>query len=214
MKYKALFIDLDGTILDTLKDISCAVNYSLTKHNLNNKTDEQIRTYLGKGSDYLIRCAIDNVGDDRLFKSVYDVYKNYYLNNFATYTKPYDGALNTLLDFKMQGGKIALISNKPQDIAIKLLDNFFPNVFDVIYGQMPHIKTKPDIESLLLAMKDLNINNKEEILYVGDSLVDFQTAKNMGLDVVLCLYGFEDKEKLLNTKANCIASINELRRFY
>lgn len=214
MKYKALFIDLDGTILDTLKDISCAVNYSLTKHNLNNKTDEQIRTYLGKGSDYLIRCAIDNVGDDRLFKSVYDVYKNYYLNNFATYTKPYDGALNTLLDFKMQGGKIALISNKPQDIAIKLLDNFFPNVFDVIYGQMPHIKTKPDSESLLLAMKDLNINNKEEILYVGDSLVDFQTAKNMGLDVVLCLYGFEDKEKLLNTKANCIASINELRRFY
>lgn len=214
MKYKALFIDLDGTILDTLKDISCAVNYSLTKHNLNNKTDEQIRTYLGKGSDYLIRCAIDNVGDDKLFRSVYDVYKNYYLNNFATYTKPYDGALNTLLDFKMQGGKIALISNKPQDIAIKLLDNFFPNVFDVIYGQMPHIKTKPDSESLLLAMKDLNINNKEEILYVGDSLVDFQTAKNMGLDVVLCLYGFEDKEKLLNTKANCIASINELRRFY
>ncbi len=214
MKYKALFIDLDGTILNTLQDISYAVNYSLTRHNLANKTDEQIRSYLGKGSDYLIKRAIDDVDDVILFKSVYDVYKHYYLNNFATYTKPYDKALDVLLDFKKQGGKIALISNKPQDIAIKLLDKFFPGVFDVIYGQMPHIKTKPDSESLLLAMKDLNLHDKKDILYVGDSLVDYQTATNMDLDVVLCLYGFEDKEKLIATKANCIASIDELRRFY
>lgn len=214
MKYKALFIDLDGTILDTLKDISFAVNYSLSRHGLPNKTDEQIRSYLGKGSNYLIKCAIDNVDDEVLFRSVYDVYKNYYLDNFATYTKPYDNALKVLLDFKNQGGKIALISNKPQDIAIKLLDKFFPAVFDVIYGQMTHIKTKPDSESLILAMKDLNLCDKKDILYVGDSLVDYQTAKNMGLDLVLCLYGFEDKEKLISTKANCIVSIDELRRFY
>lgn len=213
MKYKALFLDLDGTILDTLKDISEAVNYSLKVHNLCLKSDDEIVSFLGKGSSYLISNAIGkNANNKVLFDDVFKVYKQYYLSHPSVYTKPYDGVCEVLLKFKQKGGKIALISNKPQDIAIKLLNQFFPNTFDAIYGQMDQIKSKPDPESINLALKDLNVS-KKDVLYIGDSLVDYQTALNSQLDVLLCLYGFEEKSKLLKTNANCINTFKEVEEY-
>ena len=104
MKYKALFLDLDGTILDTLKDISEAVNYSLKVHNLCLKSDDEIVSFLGKGSSYLISNSIGkNANDKVLFDDVFKVYKQYYLSHPSVYTKPYDGVCEVLLKFKQKG---------------------------------------------------------------------------------------------------------------
>lgn len=214
MKYKALFLDLDGTILDTIEDIRVSVNYSLVKHGFTPRTIEQIRLSLGYGSPHLIKTSIEKEVDEKTFKAVFDDYKEHYKNHVDIFTKPYDGCLEILTKLKQKGIKLALITNKPHDIALQLTDIYFPNLFSVIYGQQTAIKSKPDPESVYLALDDLSLR-KEEILYIGDSLADYKTATNAGVDYLICSYGFETKENLLkNGVERIIDNFNEVEAYF
>ena len=147
MKYKAVFFDLDGTVLNTLKDITEAVNFSLKKHGFLQKDEKTIQTYLGLGSNHLIKNALD---DKRLelFDIVYNDYKNYYLSHFDVYTKPYPGVFDFLAKIKQKGAKLALISNKPNDICTLLINKFYPNLFDVVLGMVIDTGSKRSMEYL------------------------------------------------------------------
>ena len=213
MKYKAIFIDLDGTILVTLKDIAYSVNYSLKEHNLPCKTEAQILTYIGNGSKYLIQKAMDYNGDDELFTSVFNVYKDYYIAHPADFTTPYEGIYDVLKEFKDKGGKIALVSNKPQEIAIRLINKFFDNIFDVVYGQQDSIPRKPNPDAIYLAMKDLNITDKNDILYIGDSLVDLSTSRNAGVKCLLCNYGYGLENQIQECGNDYINHANEIKGY-
>lgn len=213
MRYKALFLDLDGTILDTIDDIKEAVNYSLDKHGFKVRTKEEIRKSLGYGSPHLIKTSLVKEVDENTFKKVFDDYKTYYENHVDILTKPYPGCVEILTKLKQKGMKLALITNKPHDIALQLVDIYFKGLFDVIYGQMSKIKSKPDPESVYLALDDLGLK-KEEILFIGDSLADHKTAVNANVDYLICSYGFETKIVLKeNGIKNIIDSFYEMEEY-
>lgn len=208
MIYKAVFFDLDGTILNTLKDITEAVNFSLKKHGFFQKDEKTIQTYLGLGSNHLIKNAMDGKHLE-LFDVVYNDYKNYYLSHFDVYTKPYPNVFNFLAKIKQKGAKLALISNKPNDICTLLINKFYPDLFDVILGQTNKLKAKPNKEMMLSVIQKLNLNNSD-VLYVGDSVIDLEFAKNSDVDCILVNYGFGYLENRKDINCKTINNINEL----
>lgn len=203
MKYKALFLDLDGTILDTLDDLTDSVNFALENNGFAPRTKKEIRSFLGNGSTYLIKKAIPHEVEESVFEKVFKEYKTCYQNNCSIKTKPYDGVLKFLKNAKENGLKLVMITNKPQEIAEILVDKYFENMFELVYGQSSKIKTKPDPESIDLAKKQLNLKNSE-IFYIGDSLVDLKTAEVSELDYAIVAYGFADKKDIIAAGANNI----------
>ncbi|MDY0178107.1 MAG: HAD-IA family hydrolase [Bacilli bacterium] len=210
MKYKGFFCDLDGTILDTLTDLVDAVNYALGVYNFPLRTVEEIRSFLGHGSVYLIKNALPPRVDEKVFLEVLEQYKSYYLSHAAQKTAPYPGIKELLNTLKEKGLKLAIITNKPHEIALLLSEIYFPGVFDLVYGQSEVMKRKPDKESLVLAMRKLNLK-PEEVFYLGDSLVDKMTAENAKLEYALVSYGFSDKKVLEAANAkNIIDEVDKL----
>lgn len=203
MKYKALFLDLDGTILDTLDDLTDSVNYSLKRNNFKERSRKEIRSFLGSGSIYLIKKAIGQEVNDEIFQKVFTEYKDYYQHHCSVKTKPYPGVLKFLKMAKQNEMKIVMITNKPQEIAEILVEKYFPKTFDLLYGQSSKIKTKPDPESINIARKTLNLKNTE-IFYIGDSLIDLKTAEVSNLDYAIVTYGFADRADIINAGAKQI----------
>lgn len=213
MKYKGIFLDLDGTILNTIEDIRAAVNFALKQYGYKERTLEQIRQSIGRGSIHLIKTSLPSNIDENTFQSIFDTYKNYYINNVNVFTKPYNNVKETLKYFKDNGIKIAIITNKPHDLASELIDIHFKNLVDLVVGIKEGVTPKPDPSSLNQALRQLRLTNKE-VLFIGDSLVDYKTAKNGSLDVIICLYGFEI-ENILKENCSCplIKSFEEIRRY-
>jgi phosphoglycolate phosphatase len=211
MRYKAIFCDLDGTILDTLDDLTNAVNHALHGNNFPTRTKDEIRSFLGNGSSYLIKKALPENTNESTFDKVYKGYKEYYKNHASELTKPYPGIIDFLTHFKKIGLKLVIITNKPLEIAKLLVDNYFPNTFDLIYGQSNDYKVKPDPQMVQSALKKLNLNN-EDVFYFGDSLVDMKTAKNSNLDYALVSYGFSDKKNLIKEDKNHV--VNEVKELW
>lgn len=192
MKYKALFCDLDGTILDTLDDLVTAVNTALKDNGFPTRSKKEVRSYLGYGSDYLIKEALPSGVSDEQFQKVYKDYKAYYKVNNAVETIPYPGMEELLTRVKASGMKLAIITNKPQVIANILANHYFPGIFDLVLGQSDKYKIKPDPEMMTLALKELDLK-VEDVFFIGDSLVDMQSAINMKMHYALVSYGFVDK---------------------
>lgn len=192
MKYKALFCDLDGTILDTLDDLVTAVNTALKDNGFPTRSKKEVRSYLGYGSDYLIKEALPSGVSNEQFQKVYKDYKAYYKVNNAVETIPYPGMEELLTRVKASGMKLAIITNKPQVIANILANHYFPGIFDLVLGQSDKYKIKPDPEMMTLALKQLDLK-VEDVFFIGDSLVDMQSAINMKMHYALVSYGFVDK---------------------
>ena len=214
MKFKGLFLDLDGTILNTIEDIKESVNFSLKLHGIKPRSLEQIRKSIGHGSKHLINTSIPNTIDQKQFETIFNSYKNYYVSHVDVFTKPYDGVVDTLKELKNRGVKIAVITNKPIDLALPLINKYFQGLIDVVYGQDKNSIPKPNPVDIFKALEKLNLT-KEEIIYVGDSLVDYQTAINANVKPILCSYGFEKKD-ILKANSNCelIDKFDELRRYF
>lgn len=192
MKYKALFCDLDGTILDTLDDLVTAVNTALKDNGFPTRSKKEVRSYLGYGSDYLIKEVLPSGVSNEQFQKVYKDYKAYYKVNNAVETIPYPGMEELLTRVKASGMKLAIITNKPQVIANILANHYFPGIFDLVLGQSDKYKIKPDPEMMTLALKQLDLK-VEDVFFIGDSLVDMQSAINMKMHYALVSYGFVDK---------------------
>lgn len=192
MKYKAMFCDLDGTILDTLDDLVTAVNTALKDNGFPIRSKREVRSYLGYGSDYLIKEALPKDVSEEQFEKVYKQYKAYYKINNAIDTVPYPGVIELLNKVKQSGMKLAVVTNKPQEIADILANSYFPGLFEFVLGQSDKYKIKPDPEIVMLALSKLDLK-VEDVFFVGDSLVDMQTAINAKMDYALVSYGFVDK---------------------
>lgn len=192
MKYKAMFCDLDGTILDTLDDLVTAVNTALKDNGFPIRSKRQVRSYLGYGSDYLIKEALPKDVSEEQFEKVYKQYKAYYKINNAIDTVPYPGVIELLNKVKQSGMKLAVVTNKPQEIADILANRYFPGLFEFVLGQSDKYKIKPDPEIVMLALSKLDLK-VEDVFFIGDSLVDMQTAINAKMDYALVSYGFVDK---------------------
>jgi len=213
MKYKAIIFDLDGTILNTLEDLTDSLNYSLTKYNLPKRSQTEFKSFLGNGIRKLTERGCPVETDISVIDNVYNNFKEYYITHCSVKTHAYDGVEKLLRYLKDSGYKLAVVSNK-SDNAVKILcEKYFVDLFDIVKGEISGTPRKPSPESVYEVMEKFDCN-KSEIVIVGDSEVDFNTAKNAEIDCVLVDWGFRDRDFLIQIGGqNIVSNIYELKSF-
>lgn len=200
---RAVIFDLDGTLLDTLADLTNAANHLLRSHNMPERSAAEVRSFLGNGARDLVLRALPERLDDETFEKYLAEYVKYYRENSAIETKPYDGVLDILDELRAMGIATAVVSNKP-DAAVRLLsEKYFGDRIDFALGDKEGIAIKPSPEPVLYAMGELGC---ERAVFVGDSEVDVLTARRAGLPCVSVTWGFRDKELLEEHGADIFAS--------
>lgn len=204
MKYKAIIWDLDGTLLNTLEDLMDSVNYGLSKHGMDNITLEQTRRFVGNGIGKLIERAVPTGTDEETVAKVLKDFREYYNIHSRDKTKPYEGTVSALKRFKEEGYKLAIVSNKIQSAVEELAEVYFPGLIDVAMGETPEIPKKPAPDMIYKVLKLLEIE-KEEAVFLGDSDVDVATGINSGIDMITVLWGFRDKDELVEAGAKTFA---------
>ena len=203
-KYSAVVFDMDGTILNTLLDITDSVNYMLSKMNMPNRTENEIRSFLGSGVNHLISCSVPEGTDEETFEKCLNIYLEHYQIHCEDKTKPYDGIVDTLKELKNKGYKLAVVSNKQEPAVLALADKFFYGIFDAVVGDKEGQRRKPAPDGLIDAVKKLNVPI-EEVIFVGDSDVDYNTAVNAKVPCIAVTWGFRDKDFLEKLGANIFA---------
>ena len=202
-KYDTVIFDMDGTLLDTLEDLTDSVNYMLNKFSYPAKTIDQIRSYVGNGIKLLVERAIPDGAANPNFDEAFECFRAHYEVHSEDKTKAYDGVIALIAKFKQNGYKMAIVSNK-FDAGLKALARkFFPDI-DVAIGESAGVNKKPAPDMVYSAMAQLG-SEKEKCVYIGDSDVDFMTAKNSGIDCVSVLWGFRTKEFLSELGATVFA---------
>lgn len=190
-----IIFDLDGTLLNTLEDLKDSTNFALRKFQYPERTLEEVRNFVGNGVQKLIERAIPDGLENKNFAECLAVFKSNYAQNMYNKTAPYTGIKEMLTELKHKGVKTAVVSNK-FDLAVKKLCNkYFENLIEIAIGESENVRKKPAPDSVLRAIQELN-SKKEFCLYVGDSDVDVQTAKNTGIDCIGVTWGFRDRELL------------------
>lgn len=211
MKYKLAIFDMDGTILDTLVDLAEAVNYALRKAGLPERSLQEVRSYLGNGMLRLIRLAAPEDASAELLAELKETFTEYYKAHCSAHTRPYDGVVELIEELRARGVKTAVVSNKP-DFGVQLLvRDYFPTSFDAAVGERTGIAKKPAPDSVNEVLRLLDIS-REEAVYIGDSEVDIETARNAGMTGVIVTWGFRDEAYLLSLKPDALVhDIKELR---
>lgn len=212
MKYRAVIFDLDGTILDTLDDLTASLNYALKKQGFPPRTATEVRRFVGNGIRRLIeRGAPENTPDDGI-ERLYELFNEHYVVHCAELTRPYDGITELLRSLRGAGIKTAVVSNKADYAVRELCEKYFGGLFDSAIGERAGVRKKPFPDSVNETLMHLGIN-KADALYVGDSEVDIQTAANAALKSIIVDWGFRDREYLISQGAEAVASTTaELER--
>lgn len=194
-----VIFDLDGTLLNTIDDLGYACNYALEKTGYPTYPIEAYPAKVGNGINNLIRRALPET--ERTEENILRVrayFVPYYDAHNCDFTRPYEGISDVLAELKAAGHLLAVASNKYQAATEKIVHHFFPGVFDVILGEREGIERKPNPQIVFDIIQSIQNNQKTQILYIGDSLVDFETARNADVPFVACSWGFVAREKLMD----------------
>lgn len=206
-KYDTVIFDLDGTLLNTLDDLTESVNYVLSKYSCPTKTVREICSYVGNGVKLLMERAVPMGAENPHFDEMLAEFVSYYEAHCNDKTAPYEGILDLLSDLKARGYKMAIVSNK-FDSAVKDLSKlYFKDMMSAAIGENEAmgIRKKPAPDTVIQALSELGSDQSSSV-FVGDSDVDFKTAQNSGLDCISVLWGFRDKEFLQGCGASVFAS--------
>lgn len=214
-KFDAVLWDLDGTLLNTLADLTDSVNFALSHYGMPERTQAQVCSYIGTGARNLISLAVLPGTEDAKIDEICTFFREYYAKNCDIKTGPYEGILTLLEKLKNEGIKLAIISNKP-DRATKILSRlYFGDYVDIAVGEneAAGIRRKPAPDAVLAAIDELGVE-KERCVYIGDSETDVFTAKNSGLPCISVTWGFRDRETLIKSGAEkLIDTAAELEEF-
>lgn len=197
--YSLLIFDLDGTLLDTLDDLTSSTNYALQTYGLPARTKDEIRTFVGNGIRNLIERAVGKI-DCPKGDAILETFKSHYGTHCADQTRPYAGVLELLDRLKKDGKRLTLLSNKA-DFAVKILaKEYFGDLFEDAVGENEQlgIRKKPAPDALFALMEKYAVA-PEHTVYIGDSEVDLETARKAGIDCVSVAWGFRS-ESLLREK--------------
>ena len=211
MKYKAILWDLDGTLLDTLGDLTASVNAALATQDLPPRSEREVCTFVGNGIRRLIERAVPAGCDPEKVEAVFHAFCAHYETHCWDTTRPYDGILPLLARLKAAGVLSAVVSNKA-DIAVKrLVPQHFGNGIQVAIGATDRLPPKPAPDMVEEALCQLGVS-REEVLYIGDSEVDIATARAAGVDSVIVTWGFRTPEQLTGAD-RLVHSVPELERY-
>lgn len=209
-EYSTYIFDLDGTLLNTLNDLAASTNYALRSVNLPEHSVDDVRRFVGNGVRKLMERAIEGGDKNPLFDEAYATFRRHYIEHGLDTTQPYPGIMEMLKELKARGKRIAVVSNKFYDATQELVKHFFGEYVEVAIGERENIRKKPAPDTVIEAMRMLGVG-KENAVYIGDSDVDFNTAKNVGIPCVSVLWGFRDKDFLQSIGATTfITSPEEL----
>lgn len=208
MKYKTLIFDLDGTLLNTLDDLTASVNYAMGQCGFPERTIDEVRSFIGNGVKVLIRRAIPEGTGEAEYNKAHSEFRKHYSENSRNKTAPYEGIMELLHTLKSKGYVLAIVSNKV-DFAVKdLRDKFFSDVIDVAIGDSDATRTKPEPDMVYKAIDELGVD-KNTCVYIGDTDVDIETAKNAGMDCISVSWGFRSHSELEDSGAKMIADTAE-----
>ncbi|MCM1335604.1 MAG: HAD-IA family hydrolase [Bacteroides sp.] len=206
--YRCVLFDLDGTLLNTLEGLADAGNYALSELSLPTHPIECYRSFVGNGIPKLIERMLPPNTEKAIFEKAHDLFCSYYDIHMNDKTFPYDGIAALLMRLKDSGIKLAVITNKAHSFAEGMLHAAFGDIFDIIFGSVEGKPKKPDPYWALRALETLSIK-PEEALYVGDSGVDMNTAKNAGIVSCGVLWGFRDRDELIGNGAKYLCKNSE-----
>ena len=194
--FKTYIFDLDGTLLSTLNDLASSTNYALRWAGMPERTIEEVRMFVGNGVKLLMERAIPEGVNNPNFEETYAKFREHYMEHNLDTTRPYDGVPELLHELKRRGKHLAIVSNKFYAATQDLAKHFFPDTIEVAIVERENIRKKPAPDTVLEALRQLNVS-KEDAVYIGDSDVDIMTAKNCGLPCISVLWGFRDKDFLI-----------------
>ena len=205
MKYQLVIFDLDGTLLDTLEDLADSDNYIMKQFGHPERTLKEVRCFVGNGIRKLIERSAPKDTPAEEIDRMLEAFKEYYGAHCADKTKPYEGIMDLLDKLQKQGVKLAVVSNKA-DYAVKALcEQYFPGCFDEAVGERAGIARKPAPDTVNEVLKNLQVD-KSQAVYIGDSEVDVQTARNAEMDCIAVEWGFRDKDVLEKAGAEIMVS--------
>lgn len=206
MGYEAVIFDLDGTLLDTIDDLTDAVNYALRLCDKPVRTREEVLLFVGNGIAKLIQRAVPEGTDEEEQERVLSFFREYYGIHCQDKTRPYEGIMEVLQELKKKGVKMAVVSNKADFAVQELIPQYFPNLFQVAKGEKEAagIRKKPAPDMVEQALTEMSCK-KENAVYIGDSEVDLQTAKNAEISCIGVSWGFRGREFLEKNGADMIA---------
>ncbi len=202
MKFKGVIFDLDGTLVNSLEDLADSMNIVLQNNNFPTHELQAYRYFIGNGLRNLVRKTLPEEHKDeatvtQCLSSMIETYRNNCINK----TRPYQGIAELLNELASRNIKLSVFSNKADELTQKIVPSLLPNwKFEEIVGLTTEANKKPSPIGALQISKKLAIQ-PEEILYVGDSGVDMQTANNAGMYAVGALWGFRPKEELTSNGA-------------
>ena len=203
MRYRGILFDMDGTVLDTLGDLTDSMNHSLAQFSLPSVSEERAAMGLGNGADYYVRSCMPEGSDEALVKKVLDCYRPWYDAHCLIRTKPYDGIIPLMETLRQEGGLIAIISNKPDFAVQELAEAFFPGLLELSVGESPAVRRKPAPDTVLAAAEKMGLAISD-CVYIGDTEVDLETARNAGMDCIAVTWGFRSEEQLRQDGASVI----------
>jgi phosphoglycolate phosphatase len=180
-----VLFDLDGTLLDTLEDLTDAVNVSLKAFGYPSRSLEEVRQFVGNGAGQLMRLAVPE-GED--FQPVLKAFQEYYPAHCQIKTAPYPGVVELIHSLQMP---VAIVSNKPDQAVKRLCSDYFPGIYAL--GEGPACPRKPAPDMVFKAMEDIGVT---KCIYIGDSEVDIATARNAEVPCISVLWGFRDRALL------------------
>ena len=197
MTYNTYIFDLDGTLLDTLRDLANSVNYALSQHGMPTHSIDDVRRFVGNGVRVLMERAVPNGAANPALDATFATFRQHYMQHSLDTTRPYDGITELIRELKARGCQLAVVSNKMMAATQELVHHFFPEI-EVAIGEheAAGIRKKPAPDTVFEALRQLGVG-KEGAVYVGDSDVDLATARNSGLPCISVLWGFRDKPFLL-----------------
>ena len=205
--YSTYIFDLDGTLLDTLGDLAASVNYALRSCGMPEHSIEEVRGFVGNGVRLLMERAVPDGASNPRFDEAFSAFRQHYMAHSLDTTRPYDGIPEMLADLKAKGCRLAVVSNKFYAATQELCHHFFADTIDVAIGEheAEGIRKKPAPDTVFEALRQLGVG-KDNAVYVGDSDVDIQTARNSGLPCVSVLWGFRDRDFLIKNGAETFIS--------
>lgn len=200
---KAIIFDLDGTLLNTLDDLADSVNYALGLFGFPERSLEEVRFFVGNGVRNLMKRAVPDGFNNPQFEDCLNAFREYYSKHLNSRTRPYDGIMELLSALHRGNYKMAIVSNKFDSAVKELAREYFSAYIPVAIGESGGVRKKPEPDCVFEALKELGADTSQA-LYIGDSEVDVETARNSGLPCIGVTWGFRSRELLAERGAEYI----------
>lgn len=211
-KRNILVFDLDGTLVYTLPDLNGSINYMCEQMGYPTLSIEHTRKAVGNGVPVLVRRSIPEGTSEEDYQKALKIFKEHYIEHAIDKSTPYEGMYDVLRRLRKRGYTLTVVTNKNEDMARKILDHFYPHMFAEIVGANGVLKPKPHFDMMNELRNRIGLKKRSRAVYIGDTEVDYQTAKNALIPCYIVTYGYRTPEELekLHLKAHFINKPEDL----